>query len=260
MQKNKSIRTDTLHIDELTSHFKDYPFFSTMDIVAFYREIETSINQATINWRVFRLVDMNILARIGRGRFILGETKLYQPAVSVDLKRVFNKLKKEFPYAEICVWDTKILNEFMDHQPANFNYIIETEREVTQSFFHFLKDLNYPVFIEPSAEILYNYLPANKKAMIIKPLVSEAPTLNVNGIVSISIEKLLVDIFCDDIIFSAQQGTEMRTIFEEALSKYTININKMLRYANRRRKKEAFKAYLNSLQIYGSKVNFAAIL
>ena len=49
---------------------------------------------------------------------------------------------------------------------------------------------------------------------------------------------MLVDVFCDDVIFSAQQGSEMRTLFKEALSKYSVNENRMLRYADRRRKKE----------------------
>jgi hypothetical protein len=61
-----------------------------------------------------------------------------------------------------------------------------------------------------------------------------------------TIEKILVDIFCDDVIFSAQQGAEKRTIFKEAFAKYTINQNKMLRYADRRRKKEELNQYVKS--------------
>jgi hypothetical protein len=192
------------------------------------------------------------LTRIGRGKFILGETKVYFPDVSKKQKSIYNKLKKEFPYVDICIWNTSILNEFMIHQPGIFNFIIEVEKDVTQSVFYFLKELKYSVFIEPTSDILEKYLPIDKEAFIIKPLVSESPTQLVNGIKTISIEKLLVDIFCDDIIFSAQQGSEMRTIFNEAFSKYTVNQSKMLRYANRRRKKEVFEKYLNQFQIYGS--------
>ena len=55
---------------------------------------------------------------------------------------------------------------------------------------------------------------------------------------------MLVDIFCDDVIFAAQQGAEMRTIFKAAISKYTVNESRMLRYADRRGKKEVFKNYI----------------
>jgi hypothetical protein len=56
-----------------------------------------------------------------------------------------------------------------------------------------------------------------------------------------------VDIFCDDVIFSAHQGNEMRIIFKEALTKYSVNHSRMLRYADRRRKKEHFNSYLDSI-------------
>jgi hypothetical protein len=195
---------------------------------------------------------MGVLTRIGRGKFILGKTNVYYPEVSPKLKTFYNKLKKDFPYVNFCIWNTSILNEFMKHQPGVFNFIIEVEKDATQSVFYFLKELKYPVFIEPTSDILEKYLPIDKEAFIIKPLVSEAPTQLVNGISTVSIEKLLVDIFSDDKIFAAQQGSEMRTIFNEAYLKYTVNQSKMLRYANRRRKKELFEEYLNTFQIYGS--------
>jgi hypothetical protein len=90
-------------------------------------------------------------------------------------------------------------------------------------------------------------LPSNKDSLIVKPLVTEAPIQNIKGINTTSLEKILVDIFCDDVIFSAQQGSEMRAIFKEAFSKYTTNENRMLRYADRRGKRESFKNYLNSI-------------
>jgi hypothetical protein len=42
------------------------------------------------------------------------------------------------------------------------------------------------------------------------------------------VEKMLVDIFCEETLFADQQGAEMRTVFNEALSKYTVNQRKML--------------------------------
>lgn len=200
------------------------------------------------------------MTRIGRGKFILGKTKVYYPDIAPRLKTIYNKLIKKFPYIEICIRNSSILNEFMKHQSGIFYVIIEVEKDVTESVFYFLRELKYPVFIEPTSDILEKYLSIDEEAFIIKPLVSESPTQLVDGITTISIEKLLVDIFCDDIIFSAQQGSEMRTIFNEALSKYTVNQSKMLRYANRRRKKETFQEYLNSFLIYGSKNNNAAKL
>lgn len=148
----------------------------------------------------------------------------------------------------------------MQHQPGNFQIIVEVEKEVTQSVFYFLKELNYPVFIEPTIDIIEKYLPTNKEVIIIKSLVSESPLQENGKIRTVTIEKLLVDVFSDTIFFAAQQGAELRIIFQEAFNKYTVNQSKMLRYASRRRKRESFKEYLNTIQIYGSKTNNAAKL
>jgi hypothetical protein len=193
------------------------------------------------------------LARIGRGKFQLGSSKIYLPEIYRKEKIIYNKLVAEFPFVDVCIWNTKILNEFMQHQSGNFQIIVEVEKEVTQSVFYFLKELNYPVFIEPTEEIIEKYLPTDKEAIIIKSLVSESPLQDLGNVKTVTIEKLLVDIFSDTVIFTAQQGAELSTIFNAVFSKYTVNQSKMLRYASRRRKKEAFTKYFYQFQIYGSK-------
>ena len=190
---------------------------------------------------------MGLLNRIGRGKFLVGEGKNYIPEISPKIKAIHSKLKKEFPYLKICIWNTSALNEFMVHQPSRFYLLIEAEKEATQSIFYFLKEAKYSVFIEPTSDFLEKYLPLEKESLIIRSLVSEAPIQNIKGINTTSLEKMLVDIFCDDVLFSAQQGGEMRTIFKEALNKYSVNENRMLRYADRRRKKESFNKYLSSI-------------
>ena len=241
-------------------HFKNNEVFKTSDVLEFYSKIDQNIKLSTVNWRVYALVQKGILKRVGRGVFTLGVDKNYVPEISPKMKSINKKLKKEYPYLNICIWNTSSINEFMVHQPGNFYLIIEVEKEAAQSVFYFLRELKYHVFIDPTDEILEKYLPLNKEGIIIKTLVTEAPVQNINGLVTISLEKLLVDIFCDHVIFAAQQGAEMRTIFNEAFTKYSVNRSRMLRYANRRRKKESLQIYLTTFQIYGSKIKFAANL
>lgn len=138
----------------------------------------------------------------------------------------------------------------MLHQPGRFYKLIEVEKDGMESLFFFLKDKNMSVYMDPSPELIRRYLLDEKEPWIVKPLVSEAPTQELNGISTITIEKMLVDIFCDPIIFSAQQGSEMDQIFKEAFDKYAINESKMLRYASRRRKKPELDNYLNEISKY----------
>ena len=218
----------------------------TTDIIQFYRTIEPKIKTSTVNWRIYSLVQMGILNRIGRGKLALGESRIFLPEISNKLKSINSKLKKEFPFLEICLWNTSTFNEFMIHQPGRFYILVEVEKDAVQSVFFFLREAKNSVFIEPTKDLIEKYLPYEKETLIVKSLVTEAPLQKISGINTVTIEKMLVDIFCDDVIFSAQQGSEMRTIFQETMIKYVVNENRMLRYADRRRKKESFRNYLNT--------------
>ncbi len=195
---------------------------------------------------MYSLVQKEVLQRIGRGEFRLGKGRKYIPEISSLTKSIYKKLKAEFPYANFCVWNTAVLNEFMQHQPNRFFLLVETDKEITNSAFYFLREIKKSVFIEPNNDILEKYIVNEKEVVIIKPLISEAPTQKIHKVETATIEKILVDIFCDDVIFSAQQGAEKRTIFKEVFTKYTINQSKMLRYADRRRRKEELKQFVKT--------------
>ena len=248
MSKHQNIiATDKLHIDKLKHYFENKAVFETQDVVTFYEQIENNTKPTTVNWRIYTLVKSGVLQRIGRGKFTLGEGKNYIPEISATTKNIFKKLKAEFPFANLCVWNTSVLNEFMLHQPNQFFVLIETDKETINAVFYFLREIKKSVFIDPAKDILEKYVVNENEVFVVKSLVSEAPTQNINGVETATIEKILVDIFCDDVIFSAQQGSEMRTIFKEVFEKYTINQSKMLRYADRRRKKEELNIFAKTI-------------
>lgn len=238
------IAANTLHIDELKDHFKEGEPFETDDLTDFYRKFDPKLKKSTVNWRVYKLVQEGVLERIGRGKFVIGEAQSYQPEVNLQLKKLYNKVHKKFPYVELSVWNTSVLNQFMVHQPFRFFIILEVEKEAADSVFQFLRSENVPVFLEPGEEILQNYLPEDKTPVIILPLVSEAPLQTVNGVQTATLEKILVDLYCDPTIFFAYQGSELSTIFKDAFERYTVHQNKLLRYARRRGKKEKLLSYL----------------
>ena len=190
------------------------------------------------------------MIRIGKGKFTFGTANNYMPEISSQLKAVSKKIKREFPFLNSCIWNTSVFNEFMQHQPGRFLTLVEVEKEAIQSVFYYLKDQQFQAYAEPSKEILEKYLPSNGKTIIIKSLVTEAPVQEIDQITTTTLEKILVDVFCDNAIFSAQQGAEMRTIYEEAFRKYSINKDRLLRYAQRRNKKQEILKYLETISNY----------
>jgi hypothetical protein len=216
----------------------------------FYRTFEPEVKKTTVNWRIYNLVQEGILNRVGRGKFSLGKGDAYIPEISNKLNSVYKKMKSHFPFLTVCLWSTSVLDEFMLHQPARYYQLIEVDKDAMESVFYYLKERNYSVFMEPSEQLIRRYMIDEKEPWIVKSLVSEAPIQLVNGFPTVTIEKLLVDIFCDPVIFNAQQGSEMNQIFGEAFEKYSISESKMLRYASRRRKKKELDNYLNKTSKY----------
>ena len=239
-----------LQIEKLKLYFKERSVFETVEIVEFYLRSESNLNPTTINWRIHELVKSGIIKRLGRGIFSLGESTIFYPEISTTIQLLFKKLEKEFYYTRFCIWNTSIINEFMHHQPVRFFVLVEAEKDTINSVYYFLKEIKKAVYIEPTSEMFEKYIVYEKDAIIVTPLVSEAPIQKVNHVTTITIEKMLVDIYCDEVTFMAQQGSEMRTIFTEAFSKYTVNRSKLLRYAARRGKKAELSTYLDSISNY----------
>lgn len=151
---------------------------------------------------------------------------------------MYKDIINSFPFIELCIWNTLTINEFSQHQSNRRFFIIETDKDTNESIFYFLKERYSDVFLHPNKAILEQYVFDIPNAIIIKPLLSESPLQEVKKVNTITLEKMLVDIYCDTDLFEAFQGNEKKIIYSEAFKKYTINSNKLLRYASRRGRKD----------------------
>lgn len=258
LNKYLFIATDKLHIVNFKDYFSEGIIIESNDIYAFYVKIDPEVKRTTLNWRIYTLVQSGIIHRIGRGKFVVGKGTDYNPELSSKIITVHSELTKHYPFLNICLWNTSILNEFMIHQPGKFFTLIECDKDAMDSVFYFLKDHKYSAFLEPTTDIINKYILENKEAVIVKSLVTESPCQIIKGITTVTLEKILVDIFCDDKIFAAQQGSELNNIFKSAYEKYSINENRVLRYAARRGKKEGMKNYLQTISKNRQKNDIAA--
>ena len=191
-----------------------------------------------------------MLHRVSRGTYSLSEIDQveYKPQINRSLKNLFGKVRNQFPYIVTCLWSTKWLSEFMLHQPGRFYTILEVEKDAMEAVFHDLNSQGREVFLNPSVEILNNYVVNAKEPIIIVSLTTEAPTLEIENTVTTSLEKMLVDIYCEPELFSTFQGAEMKRIYQSSFEKYLINNSKMLRYANRRGKKIEIQELINDIK------------
>lgn len=239
MQGNK------LYQKQLRAYFKGNDSFEVSDISEFYEQFEPDLKRGTLDWRIHELVKEEIIYRISRGTYTLSEVQKYVPSISLSLKQLFGKLKKEFPYTNICIWSTKWLSQWMLHIPNTYLTVVESEKDTESSVFHFLREIRNNVFLQPSSGILENYANFEKDIIIVKTLITQAPIREKEKTVIPEIEKILVDIAVDSELFEAYQGRDLEMIYQNVQDQYTINQSRLLRYAGRRNKTEEIKTLLN---------------
>lgn len=260
MIKFKVIKRKKLHIAKLKEEFLVLRSFNLDDLNSFYESLEPGIPRNTVKWRAFELVKLGILIRVGRGLYQIGSMVEYTPDITGSLKSLYKKVKKQFPFIDLCVWDTQFLNEFMIHQPGLYTTLVETESDVAESVFNNIKEFKRNVFLNPDENTIENYLSGEKNPIVIKPLISEAPLRLVDKIETITLEKMLVDIFCDTKLFFTFQGAELKNIFMNAIETYSINQSKLLRYATRRGKKNEIEKLYKQYQTNGNTLDLLPII
>lgn len=155
-------------------------------------------------------------------------------------------MKNNLPFINYCLWNSNIINEFSLHINKMNYTIIDTEKEVAKSVLFLLKENYKHVFYKANKEMYYDYFPEIQNVIIIRDLITEAPVKTVKKIPTVTIEKLLVDLY-SDIVFEYLQGNELSFIFENAFNKYTVNESKLLRYASRKGKKTKILKLINNL-------------
>jgi len=235
--------------DTLSQHFQDRESFTTNDVSDFFAKTDPDIKRATVNWRIYELVRQGSLKRIGRGIYALGQADCFLPVMTKKQQTISARLKKQFPLISFCCWHTSALKEFFQHVTGYDFLLVEAEREAVDAVFHFVKEIDQSTFKEPSRDIMENFVLASRDAVIVKSLVSEAPLQEADASTLPTIEKILVDLVADSEVFFFLQGHELLNIFESALGKYTVNTDRLLRYAKRRNKKEELQKIL--MQISG---------
>ncbi len=205
------------------------------------------ISSTALNWHLRRLVSEKKLFRTGRGQYSVTGRQPFKESPDEELVRRHTELISQYPTVRCCLYKGTIIAPLLHHLSYNALTYIEVDKELTEILFHRLRDSGEAVYLKPSQEVMQNYVDIGKPGIIIKPLITGAPTTTENGVPMSTLEKLLVDTLCDE-DFSYLQGGEWYYMIEMAADNYNINKSRLLRYAGRRGKKEIIA---NKLKEFG---------
>lgn len=237
------MRNAELYIEKLKEVFENKDQFHVAEILAFYQSFDSNVPKSTVSWRVYSLIENGIIQRVGRGTYKYGSENNFVPQTSMKIFRINNFMKDHFPYLGYIIWHISEINSFSQHLINKDIYYVEVERDAVDSVFEQLRDKYKFVLKAKLTEDVY----FGESTLFVRPLVTGSPTQIVKNVPTTTIEKLLVDLFADK-EFEFLQGSELTHIYTNAFSKYTINRDKLLRYASRKEKRVVIAEFINSIK------------
>lgn len=231
----------------IIQHFKNQEVFTNKDAYDFYKTKGQNLSKNTINSKIYQLIQAGLLNRVGRGKFKIGASNTFKPPLSTKTISRAHHVQQHFPLIDYCVWNSAIIKEFSLHQSYSNFTIVEVEKDAMEAVFYHLKEKYNQVYLKPKREMVETYLLELNNPTIVQHLVSEAPIQKKKDVPTTTLEKLLVDLVQLKNVFYFYQGYELQNIFHQAFEKYSINKSTLLRYANRRKKKQDIIQLLESI-------------
>lgn len=223
--------------------------FQRKDLLRDIVSKQTNITERAIDLQISRLIASGILLRKGRGEYLLAEKSLpefvYKP--SETEKDIFLKLRKQFPFLDMCIWSPKVLSSFMLHVP-NIGYtFVDVEKDGMEPVFHALQNMNLGrnILLAPSVKDCERYL-TGTDAIVVRQLIRQSPLTEVDGSTVPRIEKILIDAIGDNELLFAG-SSEIYNIYEYARERNNVNMSKLMRYASRRNRKEKAEQIINTI-------------
>lgn len=223
--------------------FENKTKLKTAELVAILERENPRLPHSSILKLITSLTRNNVVFRVKKGEYTLSNKHPFKPLIDEQVGRIDRILRQSFPLISYCLFESRWINGFAQHIASNNFLLVDVERDVVESVANRLRDEYKGVFVNPTQEIIDNYVREFEMPIIVRNLITEAPIIRIDNIPIASIEKILVDII-SDVEFFYLQGYESVHIFENAFNGCAVNRSMLLRYAARRGKKQEAKTFI----------------
>ncbi|HTX90388.1 MAG TPA: DUF6577 family protein [Anaerolineales bacterium] len=243
------------HDRELINTFSGHRSVQKANLRSFYFQRSQPATEQAFRRFLYGLEKRQIVTPIGAGIYAFlyessqpaSKKKHFLPDWSQEFIALNQAIQEAFPYIQYLGWETRVLHEFMLHQPGQNLFIIETEKDVCESAFNLLSQ-KYPgrTFFDPDRVMMKRYVLHQPDSILISRLITQAPKRTAQGISFPKLEKILVDIFVDEEKYFFFQGDELVHIFENAFASYWISERTLFRYGGRRKASKRLRQFINT--------------
>ncbi len=209
--------------------------YTHKDLIEMLKLINPDLAESTYHWSIRCLMRDGKILRKGYDVYSLtnGEDlREYKPFYSDEAKNLISVITDKYPYIAFTVFETVLMNDFLNHLIAQNTIFIQIEKESSIYVFRFLQDEGYTnVLYKPRVEDMALYW--SQGSIIVTDMISEAP-LRTSDPHSITLEKMLVDMLADKLISATYSKSEYPDVIGQAEKGFLLDKKRMLRYARRR--------------------------
>lgn len=222
--------------------FEDDTYILKEDLVDYIKETTSYKKDSSIRWVVQKLVKSGEVTKVDSKHFYKGLLKEYSPVLESPIKlQLKSFMIEKYPNLECVIYETHILNEWLNHQIARNVIFVEVEKFYMEDVFTSIREsFTKNILLNPTEEDYYLY--ADNDSVVISNLISRAPR-NKDSY-EIKLEKLIVDLFSNDLLTKLFSQSEVETILDNLFKMYKLNLKTAFAYAKRRNLLDITQRYL----------------
>lgn len=231
--------------DHTVQSFEPGRIYSYQMLMQQIRQSNPGISDSSSRWAIDGLLKDGVLRKNGYDEYVVAtgaSLPEYRPAYSETALALTETLSQRFPRVPFTVFETVLLNEFLNHLIAQNTLFIHAEKESSIFLFRYLQEQGQRGLLYKPSKRDYS-LYWEKDTIVVADLTTEAP-LRADAPHAVCLEKLLVDIYADKLISTTYSKAEYPSVLEQAMEHYRLDRAKMLRYARRRNKEEGLRALI----------------
>lgn len=219
--------------------------YSHKALISFLHQERPDLSKSGYHWAIDKMIQSGIIERRGYGEYSIADDKklrIYTPAYSEESVRIMGELSAKYPYVAFTVFETALLNSFLNHLIGQNTIFLQVEKDNSIYVFRYLQEEGYTnLLYKPGIDEFHLYFQCGM--IVVTDLISEAPVRN-DEPHTIMLEKMLVDICADKLIASTYSKAELPAVFEQVKERYVLDRPRMIRYARRRNKASEISGYL----------------
>ena len=166
-------------------------FITADDVLAH----DPELSRRTVHQYLSRLAKEGELTPVGRGLYRTDSPPIFQPPLPERVRTLAHQIGAQRPFSECTIWSTAQVVELAHMLPTRHVTFVEADQEVAPAVYEVLLSVNEPVLLDPPREALDQLLALSKEPVVIRSGAETMATVEVEGICTSTLEKLLVDLY-----------------------------------------------------------------